>query len=79
MHELKSPSPEQTIRYLESRVMRLAEANKDLTTALEAIIREPHGCPFCDSGKLRNPNKDHTSNCGYALASIALHWYNYTT
>lgn len=41
-------------------------------TALQAILKEPFGCPFCDSGKLRNPNKDHTSTCGFRLAAEAM-------
>lgn len=41
-------------------------------SALQAILNEPFGCPFCDSGKLRNPNKDHTSTCGFKLAVEAL-------
>lgn len=43
--------------------------------ALEAILKEPHGCPFCDSGKLRTPNnpaKDHDPDCGFLLAKAAL-------
>jgi hypothetical protein len=43
--------------------------------ALEALLREPHGCPFCDSGKLRNPThpgKQHSLDCGFLLAEKAL-------
>lgn len=43
-----------------------------MRAALEAILRDPHGCPFCDSGKLRNSAKDHAAGCGYALARAAL-------
>lgn len=43
-----------------------------LRAALEAILQEPYGCPFCNSGKLRNPLKGHTDDCGYALAQAAL-------
>lgn len=50
-----------------------AEARESrLRAALEAILREPYGCPFCNSGKLRNPLKTHTDDCGYALAQAAL-------
>jgi len=45
---------------------------RPLRNALKAIMAEPHGCVFCDSGKLRNPNKDHDPACGYALALDAL-------
>lgn len=40
--------------------------------ALRAIIADPYGCPFCDSGKLRNPAKGHDSDCGFALADAVL-------
>jgi hypothetical protein len=32
------------------------------------VLLEPHGCPFCDSGKLRNPDKDHADNCEIIVA-----------
>lgn len=40
--------------------------------ALRAILAEPHGCQFCDSGKLRNSEKPHDPNCGFLQASEAL-------
>jgi hypothetical protein len=55
------------------RLREKAEARESrLRAALEAILREPYGCPFCNSGKLRNPLKTHTDDCGYALAPAAL-------
>lgn len=39
-----------------------------LEKALTAILADPYGCVFCDSGKLRNPSKPHTPTCGFALA-----------
>jgi hypothetical protein len=36
--------------------------------ALLWILAEPHGCAFCDSGKLRNLNKGHDERCGFAKA-----------
>jgi hypothetical protein len=44
----------------------------DLRDALNAILKEPYGCPFCDSGELRNPDKPHDADCGYAKAAKAL-------
>ena len=41
-----------------------------LMRIVEAINRDPHGCPFCDSGKLRRPGvpeKDHNDDCAYKL------------
>lgn len=32
-----------------------------LRKALQAILDEPHGCRFCDSGKLRNAANNHDS------------------
>lgn len=45
-------------------VRRLEQALK----ALRLIIADPYGCRFCDSGKLRNPSKDHDEACGFAMA-----------
>jgi hypothetical protein len=33
--------------------------------ALRRIADDPHGCRFCDYGNLRNPEKDHDSDCPY--------------
>lgn len=49
----------------EAAEAQLAEAQE----AVEAILKEPYGCPFCDSGKLRSPDKDHLPNCGFLLAA----------
>ncbi len=40
--------------------------------ALRRILDEPHGCRFCDSGKLRNPLGGHDDDCGYEMATFAL-------
>lgn len=45
---------------------------REVRAALQAILADPHGCVFCDSGRLRNPEKDHRPECGYALAVKAL-------
>lgn len=45
---------------------------KPLENAISAILREPYGCPFCDSGVLRNPSKQHDSNCGFYMAQKAV-------
>lgn len=41
---------------------------KPLESALRAILAEPFGCPFCDSGTLRNPAKGHDAACGFYMA-----------
>lgn len=51
-----------------------AWSTSPLAEALKALLREPYGCPFCDSGMLRNPRKVHLPDCGYALAATALRW-----
>lgn len=43
-----------------------------IEAALRAVITEPHGCVFCDSGKLRNPAKPHDPTCGFAMASALI-------
>lgn len=50
---------------------QLRDYNRALV-ALKAILADPYGCPFCDSGKLRNPAKPHDEDCGFALARAAL-------
>jgi hypothetical protein len=45
--------------------------------ALEALLKDPHGCAFCDSGKLRKSVTtgelcEHEDSCGYKLAQDAL-------
>jgi hypothetical protein len=52
-----------------------AEAAK-LKEAARAILHDPYGCPFCDSGVLRKrvdgSEARHDENCGWALLSAAL-------
>jgi len=41
-----------------------------LLKIIAAIKRDPGGCPFCDSGKLRRsgvPDKDHNDDCAWKL------------
>jgi hypothetical protein len=48
-----------------------------LEAALKAIIKNPHGCTYCDYGELRRPPKfphsrtdnTHDRACGYAMAA----------
>lgn len=40
----------------------------ELLAAMKMILAEPYGCPMCDSGKLRNPAKEHWDTCGFARA-----------
>lgn len=56
-------------------IMVHARETSKAEIALRAILAEPYGCPFCDSGKLRapdNPDKGHRPECGYYLAELAL-------
>jgi len=50
------------------RSARLIAAAPALLEALKLILAEPHGCPMCDSGTLRNPDKQHWESCGFARA-----------
>ena len=50
----------------------LSSRYDDLVTAIKALQADPHGCSFCDSGKLRNPEKGHRETCGFALFDAAL-------
>lgn len=40
-----------------------------LESALSAILADPYGCRFCDSGKLRHPHGCHDPECGYGRAA----------
>jgi hypothetical protein len=56
-------------------IAKHARAASDVGVALRAILADPHGCRFCDYGKLRtpdDPSKAHDSTCGYLLAELAL-------
>ena len=44
----------------------------DACAAIAGILAEPYGCPMCDSGKLRNPEKSHWPDCPYAIANDVL-------
>jgi hypothetical protein len=50
----------------------MSKRQAELQAALEAILAEPYGCCFCDSGKLRNSDKQHDPACGFAMARKAL-------
>jgi len=40
---------------------------------LDKVIKaDPSGCPMCDSGKLRDPDKAHWDTCGYLLMEMVL-------
>lgn len=43
-----------------------------LTKVVKALLASPDGCPFCDSGKLRNPEKPHSDNCPFVLGESAV-------
>jgi len=58
---------------IESRRADRAEARvAELEGALALILFDPYGCPMCDSGKLRNPDKEHWPECGFAMAKSLL-------
>lgn len=45
--------------------------NYQLLNALDWLLNhnEGHGCPMCDNGELRNPEKEHWDNCIWNNAS----------
>lgn len=53
---------------------QLSAKRSELERAVLAILREPYGCAFCDSGKLRNPEKQHDAKCGFWMAACAVHF-----
>lgn len=44
--------------------------------AIKGILANPQGCPMCDAGVLRNPDKKHWPDCPYEIARAALALYN---
>jgi hypothetical protein len=36
---------------------------------IKKLLTEPYGCPMCDSGKLRSPEKQHWDDCPFLLAN----------
>jgi hypothetical protein len=60
--------------YLEWSQFTKARTGREIEmfSALEAILRDPHGCRYCDSGKLLNPDKPHESTCGFDMAHAAV-------
>ena len=64
---------------LERAARRLVKAwraerqrRRALADALQGLLDEPYGCPMCDSGRLRNPAKEHWDDCPYAIAVALL-------
>ena len=53
-------------------IITAVNSHDALVAALQELLLEPHGCPFCDSGTLRNPAKGHTHECGFEMARKAL-------
>jgi hypothetical protein len=55
---------------LRAALLKLIEESLATRAVVEALHKEPLGCAFCDSGKLRNPSKGHEPGCGFALADV---------
>ena len=51
---------------------QLIAAAPDLLAACKSLLSEPFGCPFCDSGRLRNSERIHTLDCAYVLLQNAI-------
>jgi hypothetical protein len=52
----------------DARVTILREENERLRAAVRGIFANPQGCPMCDAGVLRNPDKGHWDDCPYEIA-----------
>lgn len=60
------------IEHAPEDVATLLRALDNAQAALRGLLADPYGCPFCDSGVLRNPAKDHLSDCSYKVAQTLL-------
>lgn len=63
---------ERVKKFYEARHERMIGYLNTAEHALRLILADPHGCAYCDSGKLRNPAKGHDPVCGYHVAALAL-------
>lgn len=70
---------DEALRHANGRIRELVQKATEknaliekLRAAVKALQAEPHGCPFCHSGKIINPGKAHDDDCGYRLAEEAL-------
>lgn len=52
-------------------ITALLAERQALLDAARLILLEPHGCPMCDSGKLRS-DKPHWDTCGFNAAQQAI-------
>lgn len=59
---------ERVKKFYEERHDRMIGYLNAAEHALRLILADPHGCAYCDSGKLRNPAKEHDPVCGYFVA-----------
>jgi len=63
---------ERVKKFYEARHDRMIGYLNAAEHALRLILADPHGCAYCDSGKLRNPAKGHDVVCGYLVANRVL-------
>jgi hypothetical protein len=52
--------------------LRDGAAIERLQDALQGLLDDPHGCPLCDCGTPRNPEKGHWPECPYEPARAVL-------
>jgi hypothetical protein len=60
------------IQAIKSEFESLQKENAELKDVIRTFLKEPYGCPFCDSGILRKPNnpeKDHDDTCAFKMAA----------
>ncbi len=52
------------------KVTDVSERNEELLKALNLLLNSEYssGCPMCDSGILRNPEKKHWDDCNWDIA-----------
>ncbi len=67
--------PIRTLAAVRARAEAAEGREAKLRDAVSAVLREPYGCAWCDSGTLRKPgvpDKEHDPQCPYVLLHAAL-------
>lgn len=70
-----------TLDIMEAKVRTLHLKETRIIELLDQVVHgkgvQSDGCPMCDYGKLRNPEKEHWSDCAWYNAQNLLKHYGY--
>lgn len=72
MLRLIKPEDVAAINHQQTQITELRDQLGATIAVLEKIQKDPYGCRFCDSGKLRDEKKEHDDWCGYPALNTVL-------